>query len=69
MIWKFFSKAHPNRELFSYIHKTFHVKPKNIALYETALRHASAAEEIPASESAFFITFVAPIPSGCGAVM
>lgn len=48
MIWKFFSKAHPNRELFSYIHKTFHVKPKNIALYETALRHASAAEEIRA---------------------
>ncbi|MEY3834935.1 MAG: ribonuclease [Bacteroidota bacterium] len=46
MIWKFFSKAHPNRELFTYIHNTFHVKPKNLSLYETALRHASAADEI-----------------------
>ncbi len=46
MIWKFFSKAHPNRELFSYIKNTFHVKPNNLALYETALRHASAADEI-----------------------
>jgi len=46
MIWKFFSKAHPNRELFTYIHDTFHVKPKNLSLYETALRHASAADEI-----------------------
>ena len=46
MIWKFFSKANSNRELFNYIHNTFHVKPKNIALYETALRHASAADEI-----------------------
>ena len=46
MIWKFFSKAHPNRELFTYIHNTFHVKPKNLSLYETALRHASAAVEI-----------------------
>ena len=46
MIWKFFSKAHPNRELFTYIKNTFHVKPNNLALYETALRHASAADEI-----------------------
>jgi ribonuclease-3 len=46
MIWKFFSKAHPNRELFDYIRNTFHVKPKNLSLYETALRHASAADEI-----------------------
>ena len=46
MIWKFFSKAHPNRELFAYIKQTFHVKPNNLALYETALRHASAADEI-----------------------
>ena len=46
MIWKFFSKAHPNRELFTYIHNTLHVKPKNLSLYETALRHASAADEI-----------------------
>ncbi len=46
MIWKFFSKASSNRELFKYIQNTFHVKPKNMALYETALRHASAADEI-----------------------
>lgn len=46
MIWKLFSKASSNRELFKYIQNTFHVKPKNMALYETALRHASAADEI-----------------------
>ena len=46
MIWKFFSKSNSNKELSNYIRNIFHVKPKNIALYETALRHASAADEI-----------------------
>jgi ribonuclease-3 len=46
MIWKFFSKAHPNRELNAFIQNTFHVRPKNLALYENALRHASASDEI-----------------------
>lgn len=46
MIWKFFSKSQPNRELYAYIQNTFHIRPKNLGLYENALRHASAADEI-----------------------
>jgi ribonuclease-3 len=46
MIWKFFSKRHSNQELARFLYTTFEIKPDNLALYENALRHASAAEEI-----------------------
>jgi ribonuclease-3 len=46
MIWRSLFQHQSNSTLAKFIQLTFQFKPKNIALYETALRHASAADEI-----------------------
>lgn len=49
MNWKipFFSKKHPNnKDIQSFVRKSFGFSPKDTSLYEQALRHSSAATSI-----------------------
>ncbi len=46
MIWRSIFHQQRNSSLAKFIQLTFQFRPKNLALYETALRHASAADEI-----------------------
>jgi ribonuclease-3 len=46
MIWRSIFKKQRNSSLAKFIQRTFQFRPKNLDLYETALRHASAADEI-----------------------
>ena len=46
MIWRSIFQRRSKSSLAKFIQATFQFKPSNLALYETALRHASAADEI-----------------------
>ncbi|MFM7769978.1 MAG: ribonuclease III [Bacteroidota bacterium] len=46
MIWLSLFRRKSNTPLFRFIRLTFDIYPSNLSLYETALRHASAADEI-----------------------